>query len=292
MLGSARSHLSSATTLVELLSAADFTQSAWGRQHRVWRNAVDPTTYIGLGDVQQLMDASLLRWPYFTLLRDGKQIPSADCTTSRDVIGQRKHGYPHAAKIRQLMRDGASLKLNQLGDWHRQTAQLESALAGLLGATPSSYIFWTPAAQRGMRPHRDAAHVLAVQLVGSKRWQIYADAVQISSHAGLDVDVRSPTHTVNLSAGDVLYLPHGWPHAADAIDGESMHLTFTLATPTPSDMLEAVLATFRDQYPDLVHRHHALPLLDKSRAVHHALASVVEALDADEWLTTALKVKG
>lgn len=48
---------------------------------------------------------------------------------------------------------------------------------------------------------------------------------------GLDVDAQEATESFTLGPGDVLYLPHGWPHAARAFGGPSMHLTFTLAEP-------------------------------------------------------------
>lgn len=254
----------------------------------VWERAVDPTGFISTAEIDQRLDASLLRWPYFTVLRNGEQPASHTYTTTRDVIGQKRSGFPDAVEIRRLMADGASLKLNQISDWHRPTRDIRYALEKILPVVATSYAFWTPAERNGMRPHRDAAHVVVIQLEGQKEWHLYGRPDQAVSTAGLDVDTSSSTHTFILEPGDVLYLPHGQAHDALARYGNSLHLTFTLSEPTPEDLLDALLTRFSAQYIDLVHRHHALTLERKSEQVRIALASEVNRFDTEEWLSSAL----
>ncbi|MGC5330631.1 JmjC domain-containing protein [Micromonospora sp. DT62] len=279
--------MSESDRLVPLLDD-DFMGSRWGRDHVIWRGATDPTTYIGLEEINARLDASLLRWPYFTLLRHGEQPPVHTYTSRRDVIGHKRDGFPEPAAIRRLMADGASLKLNQLADWHRPTRALRDALETVTSAAVQSYVFWTPAEQRGMLPHRDAAHVIAIQLVGRKEWHLYAEPGQVASTAGLDVDASKPSHTFVLEPGDVLYLPHGWPHDAVASGGESMHLTFTLTEPSPEDLVEALVQRFTTARTDLVHRHHARSLESKTREVRTALRNEAQDLASDEWVGLAL----
>jgi len=59
-----------------------------------------------------------------------------------------------------------------------------------------------------------------------------------------DVDPDSRSHTFVMEPGDVLYLPHGFPHVATARGGTSLHLTLTITEPTPADLVEALLTTF------------------------------------------------
>ncbi|MGW5126944.1 JmjC domain-containing protein [Streptomyces sp. NPDC004069] len=144
-----------------------------------------------------------------------------------------------------------------------------------------------PPESRGMLPHRDASHVVAVQLEGRKEWQLYAEDDQVRSSAGLDVDADRPSHTFVLEPGDVLYLPHGWPHDAVARDGDSLHLTFTLTEPTPDDLLEALGAYVLDHNWELAHRFHATTLEERTANVREALLAA--ALDDDTWAQTALR---
>lgn len=277
-----------AIRLGALLSDPVFKVEHWRRSHVVWQKAVNPDDFISRIEVDRRLDASLLKWPYFSMLRRGEALPVRDYTSKRDVIGQVKDGFPNARRIRHLMTEGATLKLNNLADWHRPIREVRCTIEAILPVAVASYVFWTPRESQGMLPHRDAAHVLAIQLEGYKEWALYADPEQIAPHAGLDVNTSSPSHKLTLGPGDVLYLPHGWPHSASARESQSIHLTFTLTEPTPNDLLEAVLERFIEEYSDLVRRHHIYDLENKSKAVRQALASKVIQLDEDEWLDTAL----
>jgi ribosomal protein L16 Arg81 hydroxylase len=275
------------SALAALAGDGDF-GGAWQRSHALWRGAADPADFISGEEIERRLTASLLRWPYFTILQDGRQPTAASYTSTRDVIGQKRGGFADHARIMRLMGQGATLKLSQLADWHRPTRDAREALESQVDATVASYVFWTPEQRRGMLPHRDAAHVLAIQLEGRKEWRLYADPGQVASSAGLDVDDAAPTHTLVLEPGDVLYLPHGWPHDATAVGGRSLHLTFTLTEPTPDDLVEALLARFRDRHRDLVHRHHSRPLEAKSAEVRAALEQAIEGYGTAAWLADAL----
>jgi hypothetical protein len=278
-----------APSFVALLKQPDFAGACWGKTHQVWRGAVHPGDFISSAEIEQKLDFSLLRWPYFSLVHDGQNTAPRDYTCQRDVIGQKRTGFADAARIRQCMAQGASLKLNKLTDWHQPSRALRRALEDMLPVAVASYMFWTPADARGMLPHRDAAHVLAIQLEGRKQWNLYADPAQIASTAGLDVDSRAPTHCLVLEPGDVLYLPHGWPHDALALEGgRSLHLTFTLTEPTPEDLLEALLGHFSDGCTDLMYRHHARTLEDKSTEVRQALVDAAARFPVEIWVATAL----
>lgn len=275
--------------LPPVLFDVDFKESFWNRKHAVWADAVNPADYVSTSTIQQQLEASLLRWPYFTLLNEGEQPPTDSYTLTRNVIGQKRSGFPNSGAIYAAMDQGASLKMNQVGDWHRGTRRMRADLETAFPVAVSSYVFWTPREQRGMRPHRDAAHVLAVQLEGSKEWELYADPDQVGQTAGLDVDSARPTHTIRLDPGDVLYLPHGWPHAARAVDGPSMHLTFTLLEPTAADLVEGLLAQFEVLHPDLVVGFHRLLLSDRSAAVLAALRDDVVNMESGDWATRVLE---
>ena len=56
-----------------------------------------------------------------------------------------------------------------------------------------------------------------------------------------------PVHDVDLHPGDVLYLPRGWIHAAEANDGTSLHLTFGVHPYTRIDVLRAMLAELEQE---------------------------------------------
>jgi ribosomal protein L16 Arg81 hydroxylase len=78
--------------------------------------------------------------------------------------------------------------------------------------------------------HRDDADVLAVQLHGEKRWQVYggpADGAWQPEREEGDPGAR--TLDAVLRPGEVLYVPRGFAHAATAVgEGPSVHLSLTV----------------------------------------------------------------
>ncbi|MFF4549902.1 JmjC domain-containing protein [Streptomyces sp. NPDC001435] len=276
------------TSLVETLRGEGIFADAWNKEFRILRGAVDPAGCISSAFVEDRLEASLLRWPYFSVLRHGAVPHERAYTTSRDVIGHERPGFPDRAAIHRLMSAGGTLKLNQLSDWHRPTRALVEEFEAAAPVAVASYVFWTPPESRGMLPHRDASHVVAVQLEGRKEWQLYAQEGQVRGGAGLDVDAQEPTHTFVLEPGDVLYLPHGWPHDAVARDGDSFHLTFTLTEPTPDDLLEALATHLLANDWELAHRFHATTLEERTENVRSALLGSARTLDDDTWANAAL----
>ncbi|MFE2533797.1 JmjC domain-containing protein [Streptomyces sp. NPDC059371] len=278
-----------ATPLPAALTGRLLGDTSWGLAHRVEKQAVDPSALLTSDTVRRLLDASLLKWPYFTLLRHGEVPTVSSYTTKRDVIGHKVAGFADPGAVARHMAGGASLKLNQVGDWHRPTRAIARHLEEILPVAVNSYVFHTPEESRGMLPHRDAAHVLVIQLEGRKEWHLYAEPGQVGASAGLDVDAARPSHVFTLEPGDVLYLPHGWPHDAVARGGDSLHLTFTLTEPTPQDLLDALLRRFLDDEHNLVHHFHTRPLPARTAEVRAALTERARTLDGDHWARTALE---
>jgi ribosomal protein L16 Arg81 hydroxylase len=230
--------------LTRLVDDVDLVGSFWNREHGLFKGAVPADGLITEDDIQDMLDAGLLRWPYFTLLKQGQQPEVTAFTATRNVAGHHVKGFADAVKVRELLADGATMKMSQLEDWHAPIRGLMDEIEARLPAELKAYVFYTPCDNTGMLPHRDGSHVLALQLAGAKEWTIYDAPDQVDSRPGLDVDPDSRSHTFVMEPGDVLYLPHGFPHVATARGGTSLHLTLTITEPAPADLVEALLTTF------------------------------------------------
>lgn len=55
-----------------------------------------------------------------------------------------------------------------------------------------------------------------------------------------------PERTLQLSAGDCLYLPRGVPHRAESLNSTSLHLTIGIRSPTWLDLLDRTLKRARE----------------------------------------------
>ncbi|MBT2471776.1 hypothetical protein J7E97_28900 [Streptomyces sp. ISL-66] len=270
--------------LVRLIDDVDLLGTYWNKKFGLFPKAAPPDGLIDEHAIQAQLDAGLLRWPYFTLMREGNQPAIGDFTRSRNVLGQRVGSFADPERVRSHLAAGATMKFSQLEDWHLPIRTLMRALETRIAAELKAYVFYTPCDNTGMLPHRDGSHVLALQLAGAKEWTIYDAADQIDARPGLNVDADSRSHTFVMEPGDVLYLPHGFPHVATARGGTSLHLTFTITEPTPRDLAGALMATFEQPGVDP-----ALPLEDRAAAVAKALLNHLDSADPDVLVGTAVE---
>jgi lysine-specific demethylase/histidyl-hydroxylase NO66 len=102
--------------------------------------------------------------------------------------------------------------------------------------------YLTPAAAKGLELHFDYHDVFVVQLDGAKRWRVWEPLTRtrLPVKAAKAPKVPMPTFDElgppafdrTLQAGDVLYLPRGFPHAAETVDAASAHLTIGVLAAT------------------------------------------------------------
>lgn len=238
-----------------------------------------------------MLDISLLRWPYFSLLRDGSVPDVSKYTKTRNVIGHQRPGFIDGPAVRSYMSAGASLKLNRIADWHRPSSDIKEQLESAFPVAVSTYAFWTPPEHRGMLPHSDGSHVLAIQLEGRKEWCIYSDENEARSAAGLEQELTEPRHRFIMEPGDILYLPHGWVHDARSVGQEdSLHLTFTMAEPTPEAMVEGLHAAFARQSSSLTQQYHQFDLPERTAQTQESLTQFAHEMSDDEWVRNGLEI--
>jgi hypothetical protein len=233
----------------------------------------------GIDRIDELVDGSLLRWPYFTVLKEGIRADKQAIVESRWVGGQPVGGFMNASGVRQALADGATLRLSAVSDWDGVTRDQARELAGLWPALIKSFMFFTPAGERGMLPHRDPSRVIVIQIAGEKEWTLYDAPETRNSRAGVDIDPGSAIDTFTVYPGDVLYLPHAYPHAATALDALSLHVTFTITEPTPGQLVRALIRDWLADpaHEELLRRSPSLALADRVAAVLASLGGQAAA---------------
>lgn len=227
--------------LSDLLEEGSVLRTAYhGSEALVLRNVVVLDGLPSVDDILALIDSSLLRRPYFSVLQDGLAPSDSELLATRKIAGVRVDGFIDSERVGGRLANGATLKLNQVEDWHPSLRDINDALNAVFPAESKAFLFYTPAGKRGMLPHRDGSRVIAIQLEGAKEWHLYDTPPESAASAGLDVDI-SKEEVVVMEPGDLLYLPHGTGHAATAIDRTSLHMTFTLTEPFPSALAQAYI---------------------------------------------------
>jgi len=88
--------------------------------------------------------------------------------------------------------------------------------------------------------HWDTHDVFAVQLMGRKRWQVFAPTfpLPLSHQVSAPADSEADTELildVLLEPGDLLYIPRGWPHRTRPLPEGSFHVSVGLYGATVHD---------------------------------------------------------
>jgi hypothetical protein len=246
--------------LLAPVSASEFTNTYWeSRMLHLERG--EPGYYrdlLGLADVDRVL-ATGKDHPEFTvsLIQDGVIV-------HQDGDHVRRFGHGDALQLERLDTQslyahhaaGATIRIYRLERHLTPVWNLAADLERQLSAEVSVNLYLTPPGSQGFRVHQDLHDVLVLQIEGEKRWQIYEPQQELPVERPVRVNRKlyenrypleweattapldsGPMREVTLRAGDVLYLPRGYPHAATTGTEGSLHLTVGLNSLTFHELL-------------------------------------------------------
>ncbi|MFJ2497697.1 JmjC domain-containing protein [Streptomyces sp. NPDC087539] len=208
-----------------------FHHTLWRRTPAVLHPRTAPMGLLTVAELDTILDAGLLTIPYATLVHEDGPVPEERYCSPRVVLGGIDNRYVDAGAVRRLIGDeGATLLLRYVDQWHAGVREAADGLADCFQRQVEAFFFLTPPGTRGRPVHRDDADVLALQIHGSKRWRVYPGPPDGNwQPERVDGDPGDPLLDVVLRQGEVLYVPRGFAHAAEATGGSaSAHLSFTV----------------------------------------------------------------
>ena len=275
------------------MPAAVFADEFWGRAP-VLSRAVDlPTGFddlFSLGAVDELVANRAIRTPFVRMANEGTVLDTARFT-SPGGFGAEVGDQLDSTKVLREFAAGATLVLQGLHRTWQPIADFTRALVDDLAHPAQVNAYVTPASSRGFDPHYDVHDVFVIQIFGEKHWTIHepvhpdplrdqpwtdhreAVAAKATGEPAIDETFRP---------GDVLYLPRGWIHSAQALGGTSIHLTIGVSALTRWDIVQRLVAAATSE----VALRGSLPLgIDYTDAA--ALAPLIESTVAS--LTATLQ---
>jgi lysine-specific demethylase/histidyl-hydroxylase NO66 len=239
---------------------------------------------LSLADVDHLVSSTFLRLPALRLVRDGTPLDPATYTRSARLGGRQLADAADPGRVYEQFRAGATIVLQGLHrSWPPLTRfcrQLELEITHPVQV--NAYV--TPPSARGLAVHYDTHDVFVLQFGGSKRWSVYEPVLEDplpsqpwSSGRGRPGE---PILTARLDAGDVLYVPRGFLHSAQAQEGVSAHLTVGIVASTWADVVRTATKGIEDE----VDFRRALPVgfAHDPESLAPAVAAHLERLRA--WL--------
>jgi len=201
---------------------------------------------LSLDDVDALVSSPSARTPAFRLVRDGNPLDPGRYTRTARIGGQSVSGVADPGAIFEEFRKGATIVFQGLQRSCPPVARFCRGLELELSHAVQANAYVTPAGSQGLGVHYDTHDVFVLQLAGSKHWSIYPpvldDPLPSQPWKGAATDAGDPCLTVELRAGDSLYVPRGFLHAAEAQRELSAHLTIGVVTTTWHDVVTGVVA--------------------------------------------------
>lgn len=210
-----------------------FAGDVWGRTALLTRGASAFSDLFSADAVDELISRRGLRTPFLRVAKDGTTFPDSSFTSPAGVGATISDQLDDTALWRKFA-DGATLVLQALHRTWEPVSDFSSRLSTELGHPVQANAYITPPQNRGFDDHYDVHDVFVLQIGGTKRWIIHEPVHTDPLRDQPWTDRRSTVaeaakgeayiDTV-LEPGDVLYLPRGWLHAAQAQGEVSIHLT-------------------------------------------------------------------
>lgn len=166
------------------------------------------------------------------------------------------NGRINVDHVRKAYLGGQTIILNSVEDYDPNIAMLARSLEVEMNARVQVNCYLTPPASQGFQAHYDTHDVLVMQMEGTKRWKIYGADIACPLHEMIDggprptEDCQKPTELV-LQPGDVLYIPRGWVHEAEALDTSSLHITLGIHPPLLKDLMHSAIDILATRFPEL-----------------------------------------
>jgi ribosomal protein L16 Arg81 hydroxylase len=202
--------------ILDPLDEATFFRDYWNRKPLVMP-AVDRTRFDGLFDLTDLEKYLFIVRPPagdLRIVRSG-QLPPMALVSS--LLEERSYDFQ---AVFNGLSEGFTVVLNAIHARWPEARRLTMALEDRLQARVQANVYITGQRGQGFAIHQDDHDVFVLQTCGTKRWMVYDRPA--GPLAGAQPAVL---HEIELKTGDALYLPIGYPHAAETADDYSIHVS-------------------------------------------------------------------
>ena len=230
-----------------------FLDRSWARAP-LHRPRADPSAFddlFSIDDVDHFVSSSAPRLPTFRLVRDGQPLDSGRYTRTARVGGQSVPGMGDPGRIFEEFRAGATIVFQGLQRSCPPLTRFCRDLELELSHSVQANAYVTPAGARGLGVHYDTHDVFVLQLAGTKAWSIHGpvmvNPLPSQPWSGTAAEAGPVILSVELRAGDCLYVPRGFLHSAQAQEHLSAHLTIGVVTTTWYDVLRELVAGIADE---------------------------------------------
>ena len=231
------------------VSQRDFRDTYFEQKPHHFRSALidRPFTWSSIDRLLHVLDPAA---PTLRMFHHG-QLPEHAYVDEVVEIGKsrRKLNKP---KFFEYLKGGATLQINWLERHSVEAMRLCLEVGRFAGAQTSGNAYMSFSGDGTFGKHWDTHDVFAIQLIGRKRWRLFAPTLplpltfQAHDRSGHQCPAE-PVLEITMEEGDVLYLPRGWWHHVVPLQGGSFHLSVGCYAPTLFDYVVQTSAKYLEQ---------------------------------------------
>lgn len=210
-------------------------------------------------EISNYLDRQDIFYPSVRIVKNGKEIPSAEYTMKQVAIGHhKKDGVVNTGKAFSLFNNGSTLVIQAGQRYFDNLSKCCLALSQKFNSPVQANLYITPDRSVGFNPHWDTHDVFVLQISGTKTWKLYGFEKELPTKSQKFVSAgysKEPLQTLQLLPGDFLYVPRGYVHDAMADDGISAHITIGVLSYTWARLFNEVfpqleeIKDFREAVP-------------------------------------------
>jgi mannose-6-phosphate isomerase-like protein (cupin superfamily) len=251
-------------TLLAPVDEATFLATYFERQplHVTGRDPGRWTTLYSFADVEEAIAVGGRDIDRFALVRTGSPpLPAEQFTIERPAPRARATGrtpqlYLDPRAIATAFDAGYSMLIKDASFFSGRLQRLCTSVQRRLASFVQANVYLTPPRAQGFSLHHDTHDTFIVQLEGSKTWRVHRPLVELPIESQpFHAENGDPRvvleREVTLQAGDTLYIPRGYPHAATTSAERSLHLTLALLPVRIVDLLDALVRLAPLQHVEL-----------------------------------------
>jgi lysine-specific demethylase/histidyl-hydroxylase NO66 len=218
-----------------------FFGSVWGRGHHHGK-AVSPDRFATLLTDRRLEEVLTALRPQPDMLRlvkQGQTLPFDELLLP--------DGSVDMVQLRNRYAEGHSIVLNSAERFAPELRMLTNAIAADTDFETQINVYATPPRAQGFSPHFDDHDVLVLQVRGAKTWHVHLSSPIVPPERfrqrdrAVDPATLGAPERIEMTPGDILYLPRGRVHAAETDAGASVHLTIGFHPPNLLALISASL---------------------------------------------------
>jgi hypothetical protein len=204
------------------------------------------TSLLSFRDLDSLLASHHRRLPGLRLVKAKTDIAIQRYSHEYAQVGENLYGTVDIDRVFAEHQAGATIVLEGVHRTWDPLSQFCRKVEGTLSHPVQANLYLTPKAAQGFEAHYDTHDVFIVQVAGHKKWRIFPPRVRLplrsQPYSGDHDASAKPLQKLELTQGDLLYIPRGYTHEAmTQSHGLSVHITVGVIAYTWYDLFQEAI---------------------------------------------------